>query len=207
MSAFGDAFKAARAAGKKTFTFNGKSYHTRTKEDEAKPAAKPDVSKATAGPAVYEKKKAPPMDDATKARVKRNALEQKAMRGEDMSDYVRKMPDNRPTAFDDKGVMKRKSPEMVKTDNKDDTSLSVSERIKRAKDRARTSDTGTDTRSVSERIKSALKSAGDAVSPTAGMARRAREAAEKEMGKGMKRGGTVRGDGIAKRGKTKGRMC
>ena len=225
MSAFGDAFKAARAAGKKTFTFNGKSYHTRTKEDEAKakPAAKPDVSKATAGPAVYEKKKAPPMDDATKARVKRNALEQKAMRGEDMSDYVRKMPDNRPTAFDDKGVMKRKSPEMVKmpdtradrtkapemikADNKDDTSLSVSERIKRAKDRARTSDTGTDTRSVSERIKSAFKSAGDAVSPTAGMARRAREAAEKEMGKGMKRGGTVRGDGIAKRGKTKGRMC
>ena len=137
--------------------------------------------------------------------------------------YMKKLPDNRPTAFDDKGVMKRKSPEMVKmpdtradrtkapemikADNKDDTSLSVSERIKRAKDRARTSDTGTDTRSVSERIKSAFKSAGDAVSPTAGMARRAREAAEKEMGKGMKRGGTVRGDGIAKRGKTKGRMC
>ena len=227
MSAFGDAFKAARAAGKKTFTFNGKSYHTRTKEDEAKPAAKPDVSKATAGPAVYEKKKAPPMDDATKARVKRNALEQKAMRGEDMSDYVKKLPDNRPpvegATFSSKGAPERKSPEMkklpdtradrtkapemIKADNKDDTSLSVSERIKRAKDRARTSDTGTDTRSVSERIKSAFKSAGDAVSPTAGMARRAREAAEKEMGKGMKRGGTVRGDGIAKRGKTKGRMC
>lgn len=40
MSAFGDAFKAARSAGKKSFTFNGKSYHTRTKEDEARPAAK-----------------------------------------------------------------------------------------------------------------------------------------------------------------------
>ena len=29
----------------------------------------------------------------------------------------------------------------------------------------------------------------------------------KAPGKGMKRGGTVRGDGIAKRGKTKGKMC
>ena len=36
MSAFGDAFKAARAAGKKEFTFNGKKYHTRTADDEKK---------------------------------------------------------------------------------------------------------------------------------------------------------------------------
>lgn len=195
MSAFGDAFKAARAAGKKTFTFNGKSYHTRTKEDEAK--AKPDVSKATAGPAVYEKKKAPPMDDATKARVKRNELEQKAMRGEDMSEYMKKLPDNRPPVkgaeFSAKGAPERKSPEMVKLPDTradrtkapemmktDDTSLSLSERIKRTKERARTSSTGTDTRSVSQRIKEAV---------------------------GMKRGGSVRGDGIAQRGKTKGRMC
>lgn len=148
MSAFGDAFKAARAAGKKTFTFNGKSYHTRTKEDEgkAKPAAKPDVSKATAGPAVYEKKKAPPMDDATKARVKRNTLEQKAMRGEDMSKDT-KTPSKPASA---------KAPEMPKADKKDDTSLSLSERMKRTKERARTSNTGTDTRSVSQRIKEAI---------------------------------------------------
>ena len=98
-------------------------------------------------------------------------------RGEDMSEEVKKMPDNRPTAFDDKGVMKRKSPEMMKTD---DTSLSLSERMKRTKERARTSNTGTDTRSVSQRIKEAI---------------------------GMKKGGSVRGDGIAKRGKTKGKMC
>lgn len=40
MSAFGDAFAAARKAGKKVFTFNGKKYHTRTKaEDDKRKAA------------------------------------------------------------------------------------------------------------------------------------------------------------------------
>ena len=33
---FGDAFNAARSAGKKEFTYKGKKYHTRTKEEEAK---------------------------------------------------------------------------------------------------------------------------------------------------------------------------
>tara|TARA_R100001129_G_scaffold77455_2_gene52848 strand:+ start:408 stop:1049 length:642 start_codon:yes stop_codon:yes gene_type:complete len=31
---FGDAFNAARSAGKKEFTYKGKKYHTRTKEEE-----------------------------------------------------------------------------------------------------------------------------------------------------------------------------
>jgi hypothetical protein len=47
MTAFGDAFKAARKAGKTTFKFNGKSYHTKTKEDVAK-APKPPVKPSTA---------------------------------------------------------------------------------------------------------------------------------------------------------------
>jgi len=34
VSKFGDAFAAARKAGKKVFTFNGKKYNTRTKDDE-----------------------------------------------------------------------------------------------------------------------------------------------------------------------------
>lgn len=34
MSAFGDAFKAAKAAGKKVFTFEGKKFHTRTADEE-----------------------------------------------------------------------------------------------------------------------------------------------------------------------------
>jgi hypothetical protein len=41
MSAFGEAFKAARKAGKKNFTFGGKSYNTRTKDDEAKMSSSP----------------------------------------------------------------------------------------------------------------------------------------------------------------------
>ena len=37
---FGQAFAAARKAGKKEFTFKGKRYHTRTKEEEAKKTKK-----------------------------------------------------------------------------------------------------------------------------------------------------------------------
>ena len=189
MSAFGDAFKAARAAGKKTFTFNGESYHTRTKEDEAKAKdKKPDVSKAKAGPAEYEAKKTPPMDEATKARVRRNRLEQAAMKGKP---EIIKPVDKSPKKFGEDGKIRREkpvdiperrrlgpkteAPEMIKTsDKKDDTDLSVSERIKNARERARTSDTGTDKRSVTDRLKSAM---------------------------GMKKGGSVRGYGMARGGK------
>lgn len=50
---FGDAFKAARAAGKKTFTWNGKLYNTKTKDDggsasaKSAPAKKPEANKAS----------------------------------------------------------------------------------------------------------------------------------------------------------------
>lgn len=40
MSSFGKAFAAARKAGKKNFTFGGKSYHTKTKEEMAPPIPK-----------------------------------------------------------------------------------------------------------------------------------------------------------------------
>ena len=42
---FGQAFAAARKAGKKEFMYNGKPYHTRTKEEEAA-RAKPASAKA-----------------------------------------------------------------------------------------------------------------------------------------------------------------
>ena len=52
---FGDAFASARKAGKKEFEWNGKMYHTRTKEEEAaksKPAPKAETApKATPKPA------------------------------------------------------------------------------------------------------------------------------------------------------------
>ena len=48
MASFGDAFKAARSAGKTTFKWQGKSYHTKTKDEMEKnkksvpvPAARP----------------------------------------------------------------------------------------------------------------------------------------------------------------------
>ena len=42
---FGDAFNAARSAGKKEFTYKGKKYHTRTKEEED--AGKKDNTKSS----------------------------------------------------------------------------------------------------------------------------------------------------------------
>jgi len=104
---------------------------------------KPDVSKAKAGPAEYETKKAPPMDNSPK------------------------------------------NPEVMKPLSKaDDTSLSVSERIKNARERARTSDTGTDTRSVSDRLKSAFGM------KKGGMVKKA----------SAKKGSVARGGGAATRG-------
>lgn len=46
MTAFGDAFKTARKAGKKKFMFGGKSYTTQTKEETAPvPKTKPPIPK------------------------------------------------------------------------------------------------------------------------------------------------------------------
>ena len=193
MSAFGDAFKAAREAGKKTFTFNGKSYHTRTKEDEAK---KPDVSKAKAGPAEYETKKAPPMDEATKARVQRNKLEQAAMRGkpiQPMDNSPKKIGEDskvrneKPMGMPESRRLepKAKAPEVMKTPGKaDETDLPLNERGRRTRERARNSDTGTDKRSVNERIKEAIGM------KKGGMVKKA----------SAKKGSVARGGGAATRG-------
>ena len=64
----------------------------------------------------------------------------------------------------------------------DETKMSLSDRIKMSRERARTSSTGTDTRSVGQRLRAAF---------------------------GMKNGGSAssRADGVASRGKTRGRMC
>lgn len=57
MTAFGYAFKAARAAGKTTFKFQGKSYHTKTKDEMAKtkkavptPTPRPDTNTTASVP-------------------------------------------------------------------------------------------------------------------------------------------------------------
>lgn len=43
MATFKEAFRSARSSGKKTFTWNGKSYNTKLAEDTPKPRAKPTV--------------------------------------------------------------------------------------------------------------------------------------------------------------------
>jgi hypothetical protein len=75
----------------------------------------------------------------------------------------------------------------------DDTSLSFAERRKRSEMRAkRGSTTGTDTRSINERFKDAFKAKGGAIQSYA---------------KGGSVSASSRGDGIAQRGKTRGKMC
>ena len=66
MSKFKEAFAAARKSGKKTFTWNGKSYNTKTKDDVK--SATDDVKSATAKAA----KKAKPQV-SPKKRAKGNA--------------------------------------------------------------------------------------------------------------------------------------
>lgn len=54
MASFSEAFAAARRAGKKEFTWNGKRYHTRTKEEEAQrksPPTPPRIGRDPTGPA------------------------------------------------------------------------------------------------------------------------------------------------------------
>ena len=189
LSKFGAAFKAARARGDKTFTFGGKSYTTKTKDDEAK-AKKPDVSKA---------KEAPRMDSITEARVYRNKLEQAAIKGKPIQPVdkspkkigedgkLRKKPVDMPESR--RLEPKAKAPDIMKTPGKADyTSLSVNERFKRdTKDNlkaARNSNTGTDKRSVSERIKEAIGM------KKGGMVKKA----------SAKKGSVARGGGAATRG-------
>jgi hypothetical protein len=80
-----------------------------------------------------------------------------------------------------------------KKPSKDDTTKSLSERMKASRERSRTSNTGTDTRSVSERIKGALGfSKGGAT--------------KKYAAGGSVGSASRRADGIATKGKTKCRI-
>ncbi|AGC35545.1 hypothetical protein RHEph01_gp034 [Rhizobium phage RHEph01] len=73
MTSFGDAFKAARKAGKTTFKFGGKSYHTKTKDEMAKttkavptPTQRPEAMKTDAQAAVDSAPKSAPAKPAPK---------------------------------------------------------------------------------------------------------------------------------------------
>jgi len=96
-----------------------------------------------------------------------------------------------------------KSESKTKSDSVDETKMSLAERAKMSRERARAGSGPTDTRSVGERIRSALGVGKDRGGNTVDFA---------GSGMGMKSGGSVssasrRADGIASKGKTRCKMC
>jgi hypothetical protein len=106
---------------------------------------------------------------------------------------------------------------------KDDESKSVSERAKAARERARMGSTGTDERSVTERMGGTERKGSSTSTDTRSISDRMKAMRESARSGGSKtdtrsvgerirgalgfaKGGSVRGDGCAQRGKTKGRM-
>lgn len=61
MASFGEAFKSARSAGKKTFKWQGKTYHTKTKEEMEKKTAPAPQSKPSSGKAKEDEASAKPV--------------------------------------------------------------------------------------------------------------------------------------------------
>jgi hypothetical protein len=87
----------------------------------------------------------------------------------------------------------RRSDEESQKTSADETKMSLAERAKMSRERARAGSGPTDTRSVSQRIRSAfgMKSGG----------------ATKMASGGMTSSASKRADGIATKGKTRGKMC
>jgi hypothetical protein len=180
MSKFGDEFKAARAAGKKTFMFNGKPYTTRTADDNKKDAA----AKTKATPAAAPAK----MDDATSKAVTKNALEQKAIAGkQDPVKLADKVEPSRGRGMRNMGVTDK--PNLAPAPKQIGRGPTKSNEEKAAAAAAKTKKAKADMEAMKDRMS----------------AKREEKSGFKLFPK-MKHGGSVRGDGIATKGKTKGRM-
>ena len=92
-----------------------------------------------------------------------------------------------------KPAAKSESAPTAKAASADETKMSVSERLKMSRDRARSGSGATDTRSVSQRLRSAFgMNKGGATKMASG---------------GMTSSASKRADGIAVKGKTRGKMC
>ncbi|MBZ5882541.1 hypothetical protein, partial [Escherichia coli] len=70
MTNFGDAFKAARKAGKTTFKFGGKSYHTKTKDEMSKTKKSASVPTPTPRPEAMNTAAQNAVDSAPKVAAK-----------------------------------------------------------------------------------------------------------------------------------------
>ena len=178
-SAFGKAFRAARESGSGEFEFNGKKYNTKLKE-ETKSASK------------AEPKAEPKAETKPKSEPVRSLSDDRPLSGASLSDVV-----STPSAKNVGGDAAKASQEKRDTAQKSFSKNTIFENFGNfgAKDVG-----------------------GDA----AKAAQERRDAAQKEFrGSDMKRGGAVkkmasggsvssassRGDGIAQRGKTRGKMC
>ena len=95
---------------------------------------------------------------------------------------------------DSKPAAKTESAPAAKATPVDETKLSLTERLKLSRDRAKSGSGPTDTRSVNQRLRSAL-----------GMKKGG--AAKKMASGGMVSSASKRADGIATKGKTRGKMC
>lgn len=102
-SEFGQAFSAARKAGKKEFTWRGKTYHTKTKEEMAGggtksstgPKARPKAAAPMPGPAI------PPRADAPKT-VRSTPLTRKADRAVAAAERRAGASDSREKRYEDR---------------------------------------------------------------------------------------------------------
>lgn len=203
MSAFGRAFAAARAAGEKTFEFpkgSGKMYNTKLAQPK--------------------KKKLPDDIDAQLNTAREDAAAKKrAMQDLEVTPPTAKdMPMSRAPSGSimGKGAKARGeyTPMKPSLEEQQDAAIAKQARIKKQDE-----DVGSPGANFLMRAFRAIRERGNATLPpeqrrkTGGMIKKkaAPKPAAKKMGGGSmkysKGGSTGRGDGIAQRGKTKGRMC
>jgi len=164
-----------------------------------------DIAKSMgAGPKIEEEPKAEALPKATKSKVVTKEELEKS--GLSLRDYLNKQQgltrrgESTP-ASSPKPAPKAESKPAPK-DVSDVTKMSLADRAKASRESARLGSGPTDTRPVGERIRSAL----------AGKDRGGNSVDFVGAGMGMKRGGSVssasrRADGIATKGKTRGKMC
>jgi len=100
---FGQAFSSARKEGKETFTFGGKSYHTRTREEESariasgRPSSYTPISKINSRDAIYIEDTRVPAKIKSAADVKKAATEPKSPTSMDRKAYREQAKSSVPT--------------------------------------------------------------------------------------------------------------
>lgn len=200
-SAFGKAFRAAREAGNTEFEFGGKKYNTKMKDDSAPASKAPSKTEAAA----EEKAEANAGKEKVEAKVEAK-VEDKPYRPKNLTDLFGLSSNVRKTTAET-------TPKETSKPNLGEQGRASKENERMIKEAA--SDVGTaivdyaNKPYVSPAMRKADENKGKTYRDLSGKVQTAT---------GMKRGGAVkkmasggmassRGDGIAQRGKTRGKMC